>query len=403
MVPSDARVLGLKPWFPWPLSRWRWLTAPVRAERLAALRIAVGLVMFLDVLGTLYLSRNQWFGPGSLGEPKVFNYRYREIDKFDASIFGFWDVEFVTQRWSLLHDKKYGESTKVDQDNEYRAHRLRTRTNFLLALWVISSLMLTIGSLSRLNAIFCWLMSVSVLVSNSYIDNAGDKVRTLTLFYLMLSPCGAAWSVDAWLRRRLYWAADRTESGEFRGLALVRRDRPSTEPFYVHPWALRLLFVQMMAIYMFNGLAKSVGNSWHEGRSLYNVMADLVLARFSYAMLPVPYKLTQLLTWMVLWWELMFAPIVLIPWHTLADLWKRIPYVGEAHVVFRWTREIVLAFGASFHVGIMLTMEIGAFAPYMLCLYMPLLPWEKFCRKKPDEVPLVEPVDEAEPVPQPAC
>src|SRR5947209_19968683 len=112
MVPPNARVLGLKPWFPWPLSRWRWLTEPVRAERLAALRIAVGLVMFLDVLGTLYLSRNQWFGPDSLGEPKVFNYRFneRESDRFEVSVFGLWDIEFVPKRWSLLHDKKYGES-----------------------------------------------------------------------------------------------------------------------------------------------------------------------------------------------------------------------------------------------------------------------------------------------------
>src|SRR5205823_3952047 len=39
MSPAPEQVVGLKPWFPWPLSRWRWLNEPVRAERLAALRI----------------------------------------------------------------------------------------------------------------------------------------------------------------------------------------------------------------------------------------------------------------------------------------------------------------------------------------------------------------------------
>jgi hypothetical protein len=34
-------------------------------------------------------------------------------------------------------------------------------------------------------------------------------------------------------------------------------------------------------------------------------------------------------------------------------------------------------FGALFHIGIWLTMELGFFGPYMLCLYLPLLPWEK--------------------------
>ena len=32
MDAENARVFGVKPWFPWPLSRWRWLNDPVRAE-----------------------------------------------------------------------------------------------------------------------------------------------------------------------------------------------------------------------------------------------------------------------------------------------------------------------------------------------------------------------------------
>lgn len=46
---SDARLVGVRPWFPWPLSRWGWWTEPVPAERVAALRIATALVLLVDI------------------------------------------------------------------------------------------------------------------------------------------------------------------------------------------------------------------------------------------------------------------------------------------------------------------------------------------------------------------
>ena len=83
---------------------------------------------------------------------------------------------------------------------------------------------------------------------------------------------------------------------------------------------------------------------------------------------------------------------MLVPWHTLADQVKRIPYLGVMHVLLRWTREIFLAFGVAFHLGIFINMELGGFAPYVLCLYLPLLPWERFRRTPPaPENPLGEP------------
>src|SRR5438093_742176 len=69
---AAANVVGLSPWFPWPLSRWSWLNEPIRAERLAAFRIGMGLALFLDVL-IMYLPRaDDFFGLTSLGSPEVF-------------------------------------------------------------------------------------------------------------------------------------------------------------------------------------------------------------------------------------------------------------------------------------------------------------------------------------------
>src|SRR5262249_11043378 len=114
------------------------------------------------------------------------------------------------------------------------------------------------------------------------IDNAGDVVRGIILFYLILCPCGAAWSLDSWLRRR--W-----------------RGRQGAVKIY--PWALRLLFLQMVLIYFLNGAYKLFGDNWLSGSSLYYVLCDITLTRVSYAQLPIGYEMTQALSWSVLVWE----------------------------------------------------------------------------------------------------
>src|SRR5947207_2008949 len=62
-------LVGLQPWLPWPLSRWDWLTRPVPAERLAALRIGLAAVMLFDVLVAYLPVRADLFGLESLGGP----------------------------------------------------------------------------------------------------------------------------------------------------------------------------------------------------------------------------------------------------------------------------------------------------------------------------------------------
>src|SRR5262249_32077866 len=174
-----------------------------------------------------------------------------------------------------------------------------------------------------------------------YIGNAGDSIRGILLFYLILCPSGAAWSLDSWRQRR---------RGRLVG------------PAYVYPWALRLLFLQMVFIYFFNGLYKVIGPAWQAGDSLSYVLRDLVLSRFSASQLALPRWLTQILTYSVVIWEVGFP------------LW----------VANRWTRTPALLFGVAFHLGSGLTMELGGFVPYMLVMYLPLVPWERWIgRAKP--------------------
>jgi uncharacterized membrane protein YphA (DoxX/SURF4 family) len=246
------------------------------------------------------------FGGESLGSPSIFAYLYKS----------------PSWLWSLLKDV---EDSRVIQAS--------------LLLWTAAIVMLLIGFWTRTSAIVVWLLSTSFANLNSAVDNAGDQVRGIILFYLMLCPSGAAWSVDAWLKRR-------------RGLI--------KGPVFVYPWPLRLLFLQMTLIYFFNGIYKASGRDWIEGDSLYYVLCDLTLARWSYVQLPIPPVLLRLASWLVLSWEVSFP--LLVCW--------------------RPTRLVALWIGVLFHLGIGLSMELGGFAFYMLCLYLPLVPWERWTWRK---------------------
>ncbi len=450
----SGRIVGVHPWLPWPLSGWRWWTVPVRAERLAVLRLAVGLLLFVDILYSYLPHVRDFFGPDSLGTPEMFAYLAR-APKWNWSLLrGFQDplltslaqaawfvstVVVLLGLWGRLTAEGGGQHvglrralavwlaataftvfglwTRVNAASEHGAslvwrapmvalglamvfwclalwRRFRSEADddpwvwrwvllawagaaalagvgvwkwlaggdhpgtpgflawtgarwhgeaaVLLAAmiaWVAAAFLLTVGCWTRVATIAAWALSVSFDNLNWYVNNAGDQVRTIALFSLMLCPCGAAWSLDSWYARR--------------------RGRPNG-PVYVYPWPLRLLFLQMVCIYFCNGVYKVMGADWMAGASLYHVWCDLALTRFSYAQMPIPYALTRVASWTVFAWELSFPVLVLV----------------------KWTRVPALLFGVTFHLGIFATMELGGFGPYMIALYLPLLPWDRWLKAR---------------------
>jgi hypothetical protein len=449
-------VVGIRPWLPWPLSSWRSWTEPVRAERLAALRIGLALILLLDLLFTYLPFLYDLYGRDSLGPPAAFaklsqapSWGWSLLRGFGDSLitglmfmtglgatvvvlFGLfgrpvangareprvvryallvwlaaavawllgvwarllavntkapemslraalapWGIASVFwclglwRRWRGDHDRQdpwvwplivtawvvtaclallglWTWTSLRDQAGvPWPLRWLQTRwegepqaLQFAMLLYIAADVCLLVGCCTRVSAILVWALSISFANLNSYIDNAGDQVRSIVLFYLVVSPCGAAWSLDRWWQR---WRGG--QGG----------------PVYIHPWPLRLLFLQLIVIYFFNGFYKIIGDTWPAGESLYYVLCDITLTRVSYSQLPLPYWLTQGMTWAVLAWELGFP------------LW----------VSLRWTRVPALWFGVAFHLGIFALMEIGWFGPYMLTLYLPLVPWERWLKGTP--------------------
>lgn len=299
---STDGVLGVRPRLPSWLANSPWWTQPIRAERLAALRIGVGLVLLLDILGTYVPRHADFFGKNSVTAP---------------------GTGAQTASWYEFH------RLLLDQVASPGAWLA------LLLLWAGSAALLAIGHGSRIAAAIAWYFSASLMTLNPAMHNGGDQVRTILLFILILCPCGAVWSVESWKRSR---AA---------GLC---------QPMFVQPWPLRLLFIQLVTIYFMNGMFKLLGAHWRSGQALSYLLGDIGWTRWSFAGWPIPDGSLNLMTWVVLAWEIGFPLFMVMP----------------------ALRKPALVMGVLFHVGTGLTMKLGPFPLYMLCLYLPLVPWENW-------------------------
>src|SRR5438034_2018588 len=70
---GERRIVGTRPWLPWPFAGWPWWTAPVRAERLAAVRIGLALCVLFDVATSYAPHTLLYFASDWLGSPQVLD------------------------------------------------------------------------------------------------------------------------------------------------------------------------------------------------------------------------------------------------------------------------------------------------------------------------------------------
>ena len=298
---NSSQVVGIEPCLPGFLANRPGWTTPVRAEGLAALRIGVGLVLLFDVLVTYLPFWQSYFGPNSLGGPAVFGRRLQSPHWFFS--------------WARYLPEENG-------------------MYFVLCGLAVAAAMLALGVATRWSAAVAWTLTFTVMNENYYLHNGGDRLRLIMLFLLIVAPSDATWSLSSWWRSR-------------------REGNEDNSPTFIYPWANNLLILQMTLLYFMNGVYKVIGPGWLGGDTLYYVTHDIWWCRWSPDWLPVPFVVTQVITWGVLAWELAFPVLIFSP---------------------RW-RTLALFFGAMFHIGSGIAMNLGMFPLYALCLYLPELPW----------------------------
>ena len=199
------------------------------------------------------------------------------------------------------------------------------------ALLVVAAACLTIGLATRAAAVTTFVLLVSFEHRMPYVMNSGDLMLRLLVGLLVLAPAGAALSCDRWLRHRDdFWTSP---------------ERP--------PWALRLVQLQVVAIYLVTVVEKLRSPSWRDGTALYYAFRspEVVRAR-------VPEWLVHQST-----------AIHVMTYGLLA--------VEVAIVVLVWprrTRPFVLAAGTLMHLAGHVFLVLSVFTYVVLAAYVAFLP-----------------------------
>lgn len=214
---------------------------------------------------------------------------------------------------------------------------------------LVAAVLLLVGLYSRLAAAACFVCQLTLMERMSMWAFGGDLVFRVFLYLLALSPCGAAWSLDARWRKC--------------GLETV----PC--------WPRRLFVFQLTVVYVTTGLVK-FGSSWSfwGGWSALYLSVNLPgIARWPGDWAAWVYPLTQVGTFVAKWWEVTFflAPL---------NLWLRRRRADGARLgpvrrlLARWdVRKAYLAFGLVFHASLTVLFDLGLFSVVMVSLYPCLL------------------------------
>lgn len=166
-------------------------------------------------------------------------------------------------------------------------------TAHLAALVVFA--LLTLGLWSRPVSILAYVIAISYahrVTPGAFFGL--DKINCMLAMYLMLGPCGARYSLDRYLALR--------RSG--------RREPPVPESVSANV-AIRLIQLHMCIIYLFSGLGKLQGLTWWDGTAMWFSMANMEYQTLdlTWLLARMP-KLTAMLTYVTVFWELFYVALV---------------------------------------------------------------------------------------------
>lgn len=119
--------------------------------------------------------------------------------------------------------------------------------HFVLLLHLAGVTGLLLGFYTQASAIVVFITLVSLHSRNIYMINSGDTLHRLFSFLLIFSPAGSALSVDSW----------------FAGTTGTMAD----------PWALRLMQLLVLIVYLRTTYWKLRGETWRAGSATYYAMS----------------------------------------------------------------------------------------------------------------------------------
>ena len=194
----------------------------------------------------------------------------------------------------------------------------------------LAALGLTVGWRTKLMSILYYGAMISLHNRNTVSASGADVLLLIFGFNLMLSPCGAAYSVDSWL---------------------ANRKRGTVADPLILAWSLRLFQIQICLVYAMAAILKCNGNLWINGSAIHYVLNNSEVGRVDLSVLSNYPILINLMTYSALGFELSLAFL----------LW------------FRAVRPAVIMMGIMLHLGILLTVNIPIFGELMWTGYIAFL------------------------------
>ncbi|TWT74069.1 HTTM domain-containing protein [Allorhodopirellula solitaria] len=235
-----------------------------------------------------------------------------------------------------LHDGRLGEATaawsylwSIDSPAWIAAHHV---------LVILASASFMVGFLTRLSGPLAWwfqLMIVHRLLGSLF---GLDQILTYCVMYLAFTPCGAVFSVDAWLRRRVL---GRRREPIWKGWTWLL---PADQPSVAINIATRLLQLHLCVIYLFGGLAKARGQMWWDGTALWYAVGNYEYQSWDATFIAAYPGVFTALTHVTLLWEIFYCALV----------WPR------------WTRPLTLAIAVGVHAGIGFGLGMATFGIMMI-------------------------------------
>jgi hypothetical protein len=185
----------------------------------------------------------------------------------------------------------------------------------------------TLGWHTRIMSVLLYAGMLSLYHRNVATNCGPDVLLMVTCFLMMLSPCGAALSLDA---RRV-----------------ARRRGTPAEPLII-PWAQRLIQFQLCLVYFDTAVLKCSGTTWLTGQAMHYVLFNHEVGQFNLEWLASYPMLIGVLTLAALWIEL------------------ALPFLLWSRPARRW---IALA-GAILHLGIVPIVNAPLFGEQMMAIYL---------------------------------
>lgn len=235
-----------------------------------------------------------------------------------------------------LHDGSLGGATAAWSYLWTLSNPTLIAVHQLIVILVSASFM--VGFLTRITGPLAWwlqLMIVHRLLGSLF---GLDQILTYCVMYLAFTPCGAVFSVDAWLRGGLL---DRGPKPTRRSLCwLLPDDRPRVSTNI----ATRLLQLHLCMIYLFGGLAKARGQMWWDGTALWYAIGNYEYQSWDATFIAAYPSVFTALTHVTFLWEIFYCALV----------WPR------------WTRPLTLAMAVAVHGGIGLGLGMATFGIMMI-------------------------------------